>query len=730
MDSGTIVLTANAALMGATTFQQSAGTTQVDGTLGAMQVTLSGGTLDGTGRVTGALLNSGSLVLAGVQGGPVASLAVGSYVQGPGGTLDTTLAASGQAREVVASGTVSLQGGTLVIYSTTPLAPGQHYTVLQAQAGLSGTFAQLKYGAFVGDGRSVAIGAWLYLVAFYDDAGGTVTLTVSDTPPSVQAVPVVTHGALAFGNVHTGTVVRTTLSVKNAAGAPADALDVSIARVTGGAVAGGVIAALAPQATSTAISAGIDTSSTGVKDGLVTLALTSNSGGGITAPLPNQTIAVTGTAYEEAQAGITIPGATIHVGDSGNFSIGVRNIAGGPGGLISAQAIPAFGNFTEALVATLTGTTGGLIATPGTLRLAPNAAGAFVVTVNTTAASTTSGSALLTLASDGGTGAGSLDGLGLTSLGDRSIAVNITVDNYAHPDFQVTKGGPIAGAVSGNGTAETLDLGIIAHHSGPLTVGLSILNDAAGPTDALAGTLTASGDAAFATTGLGPFLALLGGQADTAPTVTLDTSTDGRFTETLTLASTGSNVSGYSAAIAPRTLIITGQVADLPPPTITAPTKRDTFANVATSIAGIIISDVNADGIFTMTVTDTAGALSANQAGGVIITGQNGQRKLTLTGTLADINASLASLTYVAGAAGWDQINIAVIDGHRASSVTSFAVSTSSISSNIQPLLQFPTKLSLIPGVLTGVPGISVTLPPGGDPTKVYTLTLDNKGSS
>src|SRR5262249_48660932 len=61
--------------------------------------------------------------------------------------------------------------------------------------------------------------------------------------------------------------------------------------------------------------------------------------------------------------------------------------------------------------------------------------------------------------------------------------------------------------------------------------------------------------------GLSDFSGLGAGQTDTAPTVTLDTSATGTFSETITLHSAGSNASGYSAALANQTLTITGTVA-------------------------------------------------------------------------------------------------------------------------------------------------------------------------
>lgn len=76
----------------------------------------------------------------------------------------------------------------------------------------------------------------------------------------------------------------------------------------------------------------------------------------------------------------------------------------------------------------------------------------------------------------------------------------------------------------------------------------------------LGGGFSIAGDSAFANSGFGAFSGVAVGQADTAPTVKLDLSATGTFTETITVDPTSANASGYSGALTPETLTITGTV--------------------------------------------------------------------------------------------------------------------------------------------------------------------------
>ena len=90
-----------------------------------------------------------------------------------------------------------------------------------------------------------------------------------------------------------------------------------------------------------------------------------------------------------------------------------------------------------------------------------------------------------------------------------------------------------------------------------------MLNAATGLADALSGSLTVAGSSAFTNGGTAAFSGLGAGQADTAPVVTLNTDNAGTFSETITLAATGSNASGFSGALPDQVLTITGTVAAL-----------------------------------------------------------------------------------------------------------------------------------------------------------------------
>jgi hypothetical protein len=82
-----------------------------------------------------------------------------------------------------------------------------------------------------------------------------------------------------------------------------------------------------------------------------------------------------------------------------------------------------------------------------------------------------------------------------------------------------------------------------------------------GPADLLAGVFQISGSNAFTNSGFGGFAGLAAGSSIAIGSVTLGTGTAGLLQETLTFNPTGSNASGYSAALAPETLTITADVA-------------------------------------------------------------------------------------------------------------------------------------------------------------------------
>jgi len=179
------------------------------------------------------------------------------------------------------------------------------------------------------------------------------------------------------------------------------------------------------------------------------------------------------------------------------------------------------------------------------------------VSYSTAAAAIISGNVHVALDSEGL----GIDSLGETALGTQDVAVTVTVDNFAVAAFAKTGG---SGTLTGSpGAGYTLDFGHVAFNSVAPTVNLEALNAALGPADLLDGSFVLGGGTShFTNGGLGDFLNLGAGGADTAPVVTLHTDTAGHFTETITLHNlVGHNPEPYSGALADVTLTITGTVA-------------------------------------------------------------------------------------------------------------------------------------------------------------------------
>jgi hypothetical protein len=195
------------------------------------------------------------------------------------------------------------------------------------------------------------------------------------------------------------------------------------------------------------------------------------------------------------------------------------------------------------------------------------------------------------LTSDGGTGPGSIDGLGTTALAPQTVPVDITVGNYANPVFEDVSD---TGTFTSGSTASTLNLGAIAQGSGAVTIDLGVLNSTTGPSDVLTGSLQAIGSSAFTNSGIASIGTLAAGQADIAPEITLATGTVGTFSETITLAATGSNPGGYAGVLANQTLTVTGTV--VAPGT---PMLSGTLANVG------VVNENPAMPFTALTVTDS-----------------------------------------------------------------------------------------------------------------------------
>jgi hypothetical protein len=364
-----------------------------------------------------------------------------------------------------------------------------------------------------------------------------------------------------FGNVHVGTgAPMQAIGISN--NVPADgfseSLDGNFGGTSGGVFANGGFTSLGPGQTSNSdLIVGIDTSTAGNKSGTATINLASNGAGtsglGIT-PLPSQTVNVTGSVYRFASPSPHSPEPVnfgiVHVGDTPQQPVSLSNTA------------PADG-FSESLDAAIGDPTGSATTNGGSFTgLAPGATNNtnLVVGIDTSTAGAKSGTATITLTSNG---AGT-SGLGLTDLPSQTVNVQGQVNNFAVADLAKLAGD---GAFTRTGTNNefTLDLGRAIQGQPALAAELGVINDVLAPADDLAGSFTLAAPD-FTLDGFDPFTALAAGNTRGGLMVGLDTDTVGMFSGQITFNPRSTNPSPFSMDLAPITILLRGEIQPIPEP--------------------------------------------------------------------------------------------------------------------------------------------------------------------
>ncbi len=214
-----------------------------------------------------------------------------------------------------------------------------------------------------------------------------------------------------------------------------------------------------------------------------------------------------------------------------------------------------------------------------------------------------------------------------------------------------------------------------------------ILSDSTGLLSATGAGLSGSGTTRLTITG-----ALAQVNADLA---TLKDTDPGVGVDAINLAATDSL--GNKAHAATITVTASGL------PVITVPKAQQTGVGQPLSIAGLSLSEAQGavSETFTVTLSDNAGLLSATGTG---VTG-SGTRNLTLTGSLAQVNADLATLKDTDGTAGADTITINARDsfGNVAT------VGTIGLGVSARPIITVPGAQLLGVGQPRTIAGVSLT---------------------
>jgi len=160
------------------------------------------------------------------------------------------------------------------------------------------------------------------------------------------------------------------------------------------------------------------------------------------------------------------------------------------------------------------------------------------------------------------------------------------------------------------------------------------------------------------------------------------------------------------------------------PPAITLPASKTVTAGTASAVTGVSVSDLNAgtSGAMVLNLSAGNGTLSMTDATGAAVAG-SGTGAISVTGTLSQINADLAHLTYTTGRVGSDQIVVDVWDPAGKEATRSLAV-TATGTATAAPALQTITIASTTASATISASNIGI-IATAGDHVLLITGTGD-----
>ena len=158
-------------------------------------------------------------------------------------------------------------------------------------------------------------------------------------------------------------------------------------------------------------------------------------------------------------------------------------------------------------------------------------------------------------------------------------------------------------------------------------------------------------------------------------------------------------------------------------PVNTVPAAQTVNEDTALSISGVSVNDVDGN-LSTTQLTVTNGALNVSLAGGATISaGANGSSTLTLSGTQAQINAALASISYQGNLNfnGSDTLTVLSTDANGATDSDAVSITVSSV--NDGPVNTLPGAQTVNEDTSLSISGVSVNDVDGNLSTTQLTVT-------
>ncbi len=162
-------------------------------------------------------------------------------------------------------------------------------------------------------------------------------------------------------------------------------------------------------------------------------------------------------------------------------------------------------------------------------------------------------------------------------------------------------------------------------------------------------------------------------------------------------------------------------------PVLNVPTSETTGVGQSDSLTGLSVSESGSSGppeTFTVVVSDTVGVLSASVSGSDTVNSSNGGKTLTISGSLTDVNASLAALHDTEPTAGTS------VDTLTVNATDSFGNSASQqivpLTVNGAPSITAPTSTSVVQGTGSAISGVSLTESGSTSSPETFTVTLSD----
>ncbi len=484
-----------------------------------------------------------STVLASGAASPAGPLDLGNFRVGISPAAATSLAlsnlASGPGAETLGLGPLQISGSFSAVSNLGAggVAPGgtvPDAVRVASQVGVAGPNAGAVTLQFTSNGQAFA-------PSFTDLAVNQQTVQLNATGFRLANPTLATPNPVLLPNQRVGGSLTQALTLAN--NLPADgfseSLNASIS-ASGQATAGGSFSGLAAGASSSALFVGVDTSSAGLRRGVVTIALASDGAGssGFAAlALGSQTVNVSGDVYRLAvpQLGTSLGLLAARVGDAQPVAT-----------LAVANAGPDA--FTERLNARFGSVPAGFTSGPALVGVASGASGNLTLALATGTAGSFGGNAQTLLVSSGAGTTGAPD----APLPAAAVAVQGRVYAPAVPAVPLT----------------VVDFGIVRVGDSVPARSVAVGNTASGAlTDSLRADIS-SGFPAF--TAAGSALVPAGQTSGSALTVTLDTGTAGMFAGSGQLALASVNPDLADRNLAAQPISFAAQVNNLAAPVFTA----------------------------------------------------------------------------------------------------------------------------------------------------------------